>query len=252
MFRSRNLKPVLAIAAVGVIAGLAVACTRNHVARDAGPDFDPSICDDRISTVEPVPPALAEQGITRAVGEGEMWFIAPLLDSWGEVHHRDDKHGYRAKLPMWVGREELPAVSVDHLTGDAQAVVSLSPTTEGLPGPLPASVTFPEDGCWEIRATAGGDTAVIRLRIPATLDEQTPQATRPPQSVTTATGRRAMNTISRPGRSGASRTSSTTNPAAASEAATSSRARKRRVESEVSRAHRSEGGSSSGTKPAPH
>ena len=48
--------------------------------------------------------------------------------------------------------------------------------------------------------------------------------------------RRAMKTISRPGRSGASRTSSTTKPAAASEAATSSRWRKRRMESEVNTA----------------
>jgi hypothetical protein len=47
---------------------------------------------------------------------------------------------------------------------------------------------------------------------------------------------RAMKTNSRPGRSGASRTSSTAKPAAASESASSPRVRNRSVESEVSTA----------------
>ena len=46
-------------------------------------------------------------------------------------------------------------------------------------------------------------------------------------------GRRAKKTSSRPGRSGAPRTSSTTNPLATKATSTSVRARKRKVESDV-------------------
>src|SRR5690242_21824994 len=87
---------------------------------------------------------------------------------------------------------------------------------------------------------ASGDGVVVRAghRLPLVLRRDQPSHVpyRSPHPDGAAHRRLATKTHSLPGRSGASRTSSTANPAAASESSTSARSRNRNVESDVSTA----------------
>ncbi len=75
--------------------------------------------------------------------------------------------GFQGKFPMWVGKDDLPTVSVVSAAGDLpEGTVGMNETADGLPGPLPSTVRFPSRGCWTVTATLGEDTAEITVYIP--------------------------------------------------------------------------------------
>lgn len=97
---------------------------------------------------------------------GDIWFFAGQMERWGDAVI-PEASGFRGKFPMWVGGNELPIVAVVHTDGDpAEGIVSLDPTAEGLPGPLPSSLMFPLPGCWQVTATLGMDSAQITVYVP--------------------------------------------------------------------------------------
>ncbi|MGI8627182.1 MAG: hypothetical protein ACR2J5_11530 [Geodermatophilaceae bacterium] len=103
--------------------------------------------------------------MTQGVGVGDLWFFAGTSGRWGDVVIHNGT-AFQGKFPMWVGIDELPAVAVVRTTGDPlEGAMSLSPTSEGLPGPLPAGAVFPTPGCWQITATLGTDTAQITVDV---------------------------------------------------------------------------------------
>lgn len=104
--------------------------------------------------------------MTDGVGSGDIWFYSGLIDRWGEVVIPNGT-GFQGKFAMWVGTDELPTVSVVRTTGDRlEGTVSMGPTADGLPGPLPSTVLFPSSGCWQITATLGADIAQITVHVP--------------------------------------------------------------------------------------
>jgi hypothetical protein len=123
-------------------------------------------CDDTVRATTQLPPAMAAPGRS-GVGEGDTWFIAPTRGTWSELVQWDGET-YYLKLPIWTARDDPPSVTVRKVT-DAQATgtVSFTPTSQGLPGPLPTGIRFPSPGCWEIAAVGTTGRAQIRLKVPA-------------------------------------------------------------------------------------
>ncbi|MDQ3716977.1 MAG: hypothetical protein M3381_13355 [Actinomycetota bacterium] len=123
-------------------------------------------CDDRIQLSGEPPAAARADGLTDGVGTGNLWFYAGLIDRWGEGVIPNGA-GFQGKLPMWVGTDDLPVVFVLRIAGDPlTGTMSLNPTSDGLPGPLPAGAYFPAPGCWQITAFLGTDAAQITVHIP--------------------------------------------------------------------------------------
>ncbi|HYI62837.1 MAG TPA: hypothetical protein VEW93_13660 [Acidimicrobiales bacterium] len=133
-----------------------------------GPERPSGGCDDRVEPSVAVPGALrarlAAHDITSVVGEGMVWFIAPASATWSEVVQSEG--GRRsAKLPLWVDRDgPLPTFTVRLADGSGpRGSMSAHPTADGLPGPVPATATFPEAGCWAVEASVDGDVARITV-----------------------------------------------------------------------------------------
>ena len=133
---------------------------------EAVPSPGPSeACDDRIELADEPPDEAQSDGMTQGVGEGGIWFFAPVSGRWGDVVIHDGTD-IRGKFPMWVGTDELPEVSVVRTTGDPlDGSVSMNPTSDGLPGPLPANVHFPSPGCWQVIAALGSESATITVHV---------------------------------------------------------------------------------------
>lgn len=127
-------------------------------------------CDDRVEpTIEvpaPTRARLAEHGITAVVGEGDVWFVAPVAPHWSAlVTAEGDAFG--AKLALWVDRAgPLPAVTVRALgDGPDAGTATPSPTADGLPGPVPVGVRFPAAGCWAVEAQGRDGTARVVIAV---------------------------------------------------------------------------------------
>lgn len=89
------------------------------------------------------------------VGSGDLWFVAPAADRWRALVV-DGSGTHRAKLALWVDRDgPLPEPGVRRLDRPGTGAATASPTAEGLPGPVPVTVTLPAAGCWEVAAGAG-------------------------------------------------------------------------------------------------
>ncbi|MET7334982.1 hypothetical protein [Nonomuraea sp. NPDC005650] len=122
------------------------------------------MCDDTIRAAKELPPALLDAGIERAVGESDIWFIAPDDATWG-ASVEPAGSGFYAKRPLWTSSDQPPSVTVTAVGTDAKGQARLSPTSEGLPGPLPMGVNFPARGCWKITATSEKGRAEIIVKI---------------------------------------------------------------------------------------
>ena len=120
-------------------------------------------CDDTIQVVA-APPGLSAIGHDRAVGSGDTWFIPPTTGTFSEGVHWDGKQ-YFMKLGIWTSMGRPPDVTVKRTDGRATGRSSFSPTSAGLPGPLPTSLMFTSVGCWNVDAqgVTGRATAVIRV-----------------------------------------------------------------------------------------
>jgi hypothetical protein len=128
---------------------------RTEVRRDA--------CDDSVTTTGEVPSTMHSQGVTRGVGAGSVWFIDPGTPRWSDrVEKRDG--GAWAKLPLWVGSSRLPDVTVVGVHGTkGKGGAEMTPTSDGLPGPVPMGVTMPGPGCWRVTATGQSGSASITV-----------------------------------------------------------------------------------------
>lgn len=120
------------------------------------------VCDDAVVPVSRPPAKLSRQGL-KVVGQGGIWFIAPLTNSWSDLLERQGATR-RGKFPLWVDQKTLPHVSVQGVRGTpGTGRAILTPTSEGLPGPVPMSLELPGPGCWQVTAKGTGGTARILL-----------------------------------------------------------------------------------------
>jgi len=119
-------------------------------------------CDDAIHPV-PAPPAMAAISQDMAVGSGDTWFFPPTTGTLSQGVHWDGKQ-YFMKLGIWTTMSRPPVVTVTRRDGTLGSA-SFSPTSAGLPGPLPTSLMFPSVGCWDVKAegATGIATAVIKV-----------------------------------------------------------------------------------------
>lgn len=158
-------RAVIVVMLCGVVAFVAGCSDGVDPAEAVNAPESSQACDDRIALVDEPPAAARADGMTDGVGSGDIWFFAPAVERWGDVVIPMEA-GFQGKLPMWVGTDDLPAVSVARMTGDPlEGTMTLSPTSDGLPGPLPAGAFFPSPGCWQITATSGADTAQITVGV---------------------------------------------------------------------------------------
>ncbi|WP_329402376.1 hypothetical protein [Streptomyces melanogenes] len=119
-------------------------------------------CDDDVVPVSRPPAKLSREG-QKAVGSGSIWFIAPRTDSWSDILERQGAVR-RGKFPLWVDQRSLPQVSVEGIRGTAgTGRAHVTPTSEGIPGPLPMSVELPSPGCWQVTVKGDGSTTRILL-----------------------------------------------------------------------------------------
>lgn len=136
----------------------------SHVVERSGAT---AACDDRVDHSQEPPAEAQAAGLDSGVGTGDIWFYAGLVDRWGDLVLHDPGGGFRGKFAMWVGTDQLPTVSVVRAGGEPlKGSVSLDPTAEGIPGPLPSTVLFPSPGCWQVTATVGADSAQILVKLP--------------------------------------------------------------------------------------
>jgi predicted small lipoprotein YifL len=157
----RRESVLVALALFAVVAG----CGE----RSPGPDRVPDNgrCDDSVRTTDEVPAAMREQGMPRGVGAGDVWFIDPQIARWGERVERRGNSRW-AKLPVWVGSSDLPTIVVTGVNGTTgTGSVAMTPTADGLPGPVPIGVTMPGPGCWLVTATGPSGTARITVHAPS-------------------------------------------------------------------------------------
>lgn len=125
----------------------------------------PPQCDDRVDIAPAIPPEMAAYGVTRAVGSGDTWFFAPMVDHWSSSVQTEGE-GYQLKIGMWMATPNPPDVTVREVDGgQGNGSTTFGPTASGLPGPLPSSAHFPTAGCWEIvaRGTTGSAFARVHL-----------------------------------------------------------------------------------------
>ncbi|MFI7230485.1 hypothetical protein ACIBO5_45365 [Nonomuraea angiospora] len=156
----RSIIRVAASVAVAVLCGGGCgAAARPDAEREA-----PAVCDDTIRAAKEVPRELLDDGIERAVGESDIWFIAPDDATWG-ASVEPAGNGFYAKRPLWTSSDKPPSVTVTAVGTSAKGEATLSPTSEGLPGPLPMGVRFPSRGCWKITAASEKGRAEIIVKI---------------------------------------------------------------------------------------
>ncbi|MEV6986979.1 hypothetical protein AB0M95_37765 [Sphaerisporangium sp. NPDC051017] len=131
-----------------------------------GPPTDEATvaCDDGIRVAKDLPRDLVDLGVTRAVGEADIWFIAPDEPTWGGSVVRSGD-GFYVKRPLWTSSAKPPSVTVVASGSGATGEATLSPTSEGLPGPLPMGVHFPSRGCWTVTATSEKGRAEIVVKV---------------------------------------------------------------------------------------
>ncbi|GAA0583673.1 hypothetical protein GCM10010394_10610 [Streptomyces crystallinus] len=126
------------------------------------PRLSKADCDDDVVPDSRPPTKLSRDGQT-AVGSGSIWFIAPRTDSWSDILERQGAVR-RGKFPLWVDQHAAPQVSVEGVRGTAgTGRAHMTPTSEGIPGPLPMSVELPGPGCWQVTVKGTGSTARILL-----------------------------------------------------------------------------------------
>jgi len=128
----------------------------------------PAACDGTVQASGDLPAAMVAQGLTRAVGSGDTWFIAPQWGTWSASVVPDGRGGYSLKLPLWTAMAQPPSVTVHQLDGPHIGSFSSTPTAAGLPGPLPATASFPSAGCWDITAKGTTGRATARVRVGGT------------------------------------------------------------------------------------
>lgn len=120
-------------------------------------------CDEAIELVYELPPELVSRGNTVAVGSGDTWFLPPSRGKWAD-DVRWDAGEYFLKLGIWTLSSQPPNTIVQEVGGSqGRGKASFFPTSAGLPGPLPARLTFPTPGCWDV--TAVGVTGRAHARI---------------------------------------------------------------------------------------
>ncbi|MEU4539648.1 hypothetical protein AB0G15_32815 [Streptosporangium sp. NPDC023825] len=123
-------------------------------------------CDDSVHPARDLPRALRDDGITQAVGASDIWFVAPDEPAWGaSAQSLGAGKGFYLKRPLWTSSAKLPTLTVTAIGSQATGKASLTPTSEGLPGPLPMGIEFSSRGCWKITATAEKGQAEITVKI---------------------------------------------------------------------------------------
>jgi hypothetical protein len=100
------------------------------------------------------------------IGSGDTFFIGTQgmcwrenVEYWGGAFHM--------KIAIWTLESQPPQVSVIRSDGSATGGAEFAPTSEGLPGPLPTTLTFPTAGCWKVEARGTTGFASIEVNVQA-------------------------------------------------------------------------------------
>jgi len=124
---------------------------------------DVPLCDDALHPSAEPPSVLATRGSW--VGSGDTWFAAPATGTFSQ-DVRWDGQTYFVKIGMWTLTTQQPEVAVRQVGGaGGSGTASSSPTTAGLPGPLPTTLRFPTVGCWEVLAQGLSGLAAARISV---------------------------------------------------------------------------------------
>ena len=132
-------------------------------------------CDDLIQGWASPPPPGALPGVVY-VGTKDTYFIGTVGFRWGDnVHYLKSEKSYYMKVAIHTLETHLPKVTVKRVDGQGQGRAQLSPTSDGIPGPVPTGVLFPTPGCWEIAARGSAGVARIYVQVkPITAAAPTP------------------------------------------------------------------------------
>ena len=123
-------------------------------------------CDDLV--VEPSPkqtPRLIPPDVPVGtyVGSGDTWFIGNPGHRWSESV--DFFRGsYYLKVAIYDLSSQLPSVTVRRTDGKSTGHAELTPTSRGMPGPIPTGLYFPTTGCWDVVARGSTGRAEIYVR----------------------------------------------------------------------------------------
>lgn len=124
-------------------------------------------CDDTITREKaaPEPPNVLQPSVERVfIGSGDTYFIGTVGRRWSE--NLDFYNGaFRMKIGIYTLDSHPPKVSVVRSDGRARGDAASTPTSQGLPGPLPTSVTLPTKGCWTVEARGASGSATIRVDV---------------------------------------------------------------------------------------
>jgi hypothetical protein len=124
---------------------------------------DPA-CDEAVDVASTIPAALAARGVKAAVGSGDTWFLPPATGRWSQDVRWNDGQFF-LKLGVWSLSSEPPVITVRKVGAKVTGSAASSPTSEGLPGPLPTTLRFPSTGCWEVVGQGATGTARARIRV---------------------------------------------------------------------------------------
>lgn len=159
---------VIGVAAAAAVALVVVGAqvTFNRV-RQTAPSVSASgtaECDDTVRPTAELPTALQANGINRAVGERDIWFIAPAEGTWSSSVTESSDGSFMTKRPLWTTSTRLPAITVRKTSDGTRGSASLSATGDGLPGPIPMTLRLPSRGCWDITAKTDKGQAEIFIK----------------------------------------------------------------------------------------
>ena len=127
----------------------------------------PVPCDDMITSAQaaPTPPNDLQPSAQRIfIGSGDTFFIGTLGMRWSD-NLSFDNGAFHMKIGIYTLDRQPPRVSVVRSDGRARGSAASSPTSQGLPGPLPTTVTIPTRGCWTVEARGASGSAVVQVDI---------------------------------------------------------------------------------------
>lgn len=170
--RRRWLPALVVVISIGAMAGCSGGAPRPRPTERADKSTDSTVqqsvgCDDRVRGRGVNVPRELRDRIGRIpadslVGGDPLFFFAPA-SRWGD-NASPDGGRFHGKFPLYVNASEEPEVVAQDATGRL-AMVEISPTSEGAPGPLPVGIAFPSPGCWTITARLDGVLVEIEAEV---------------------------------------------------------------------------------------
>lgn len=167
-------RPSIILAMVVLVVVAACGGGENTPQRSDAPLTRPSgaPCNDVIDASKAAPrPSGAPANVPIYLGSGDTFFMGNPIFQGRQRRWGDDVELSRGVFGMKIGiytmDSQPPRISVTRSDGGAAGSYSSSPTSRGMPGPLPTSLYFPTAGCWKIEAQGRTGFASIEVDVRA-------------------------------------------------------------------------------------